>query len=51
MSKKIEYKTVALWELKSDTNAICVDKLNLHGQNGWELVTILGGTAIFKKRK
>jgi hypothetical protein len=42
-----EYKKVRLTELDS----LDVDKLNELGADRWELVTILGGTCIFKREK
>ena len=50
MKKKFEYKKVGFHEIKErHYDQIDEIKLNLEGQDGWELVTIVSGECIFKR--
>lgn len=44
-----EYKEVRAKDISNEHNQLCLDKLNKMGKDGWELLLISGGRAVFKR--
>lgn len=49
--RKFEYKAVYYDKVSKRHEEMDILKLNELGDEGWELVTIIGGQAIFKREK
>jgi Domain of unknown function (DUF4177) len=47
---KYEYKTVPVHTIR-ERYGLSVDKLNEFGEEGWQLVVVINGTAVFKRKK